>query len=58
MDVHFISDEFNVREQKNSMDSQLAKALLGKRLDDEISVLLREKQKTYFMTAVDYVEYE
>lgn len=51
-------DEFNVREQKISMDSPLAQALLGKRLDDEISVLLGEKQETYFISAVDYVEYE
>lgn len=29
-------DEFNITQQKLSMDSPLAKALLGKRLDDEI----------------------
>jgi transcription elongation factor GreB len=47
-------DEFELKHNKISMDSPLAKACLGKRLDDEISVATPEGQQTYWIAAIDY----
>ena len=33
------SDEFDIKEKKISVDSPVAKALLGKRVDDEVTIL-------------------
>lgn len=47
-------DEFNLRENKLSMDSPLAKQLLGKRLDDEFSFAAPSGEKDYAVVAVEY----
>ena len=47
-------DEFNLRENKLSMDSPLAKALLGKSLDDEISFQSRSGLKVFIVHAISY----
>jgi transcription elongation factor GreB len=47
-------DEFDVSSGKLSMDSPLAKALLGKRVDDEISVTTPTGEKLYYITAIHY----
>ena len=47
-------DEFDVSSGKLSMDSPLAKALLGKRVDDEISVTAPTGEKLYYITAIHY----
>lgn len=48
-------DEFNLREQKISMDSPLAKSLMGKRLDDEVRFNSPNGEKYYCITAIDYL---
>lgn len=47
-------DEFDLAAGKLSMDSPLAKAMLGKGLDDEISVQSPSGKKTYYVIAVSY----
>ena len=47
-------DEFNLRENKLSMDSPLAKALLGKFLDDEISFQSPSGLKVFIVNAITY----
>lgn len=47
-------DEFNVQQNKLSMDSPLAKALLGKSLDDEITIALPDGDKTWWIVKIDY----
>lgn len=47
-------DEFNVKEGKLSMDSPLGKALLGKLLDDEVTIRSQEEEKTYYIAAIRY----
>ena len=47
-------DEFDLSLGKLSMDSPLARALLGKRLDDEIRVESPSGEKLYYVTAVSY----
>ena len=47
-------DEFNLRENKLSMDSPLAKALLGKCLDDEISFQSPSGLKILLVHAIHY----
>ena len=47
-------DEFNLRENKLSMDSPLAKALLGKSLDDEISFQSPSGLKVFIVHAISY----
>lgn len=49
-------DEFNLRENKLSMDSPLAKCILGKRLDDEICFHSPEGDKNYIIACIHYVE--
>lgn len=51
-------DEFNVAEQKLSMDSPLAKAMMGKRLDDEIVLRKPEGEELYYITAIAYKPYD
>lgn len=50
-------DEFDLSQQKLSMDSPLAKALLGKRLDDEIWLRSPEGDKSFFIVDIKYDEY-
>lgn len=47
-------DEFDLDSGKLSMDSPLARALLGKRLDDEISVTTPSGEKLYYIIAIGY----
>jgi transcription elongation factor GreB len=47
-------DEFDVKNGKLSMDSPLAKQLLGKRLDDEIDVKTPEGIRSYYIATVEY----
>ncbi|WP_318245639.1 GreA/GreB family elongation factor [Microbulbifer agarilyticus] len=49
-------DEFNVKEGLISMDSPVARALLGKRLDDEIEIQQHDVWVTYYITEIDYPE--
>lgn len=51
-------DEFNVAERKLSMDSPLAKAMMSKRLDDEIVLRKPEGEELYYITAIAYKPYE
>ena len=51
-------DEFNVAERKLSMDSPLAKAMMGKRLDDEIVLRKPEGEELYYITAIAYKPYD
>lgn len=47
-------DEFNLREHKLSMDSPLARAMLGKQLDDEVQLQSPEGNKHYYITNIRY----
>ncbi len=47
-------DEFDPARGTISMDAPLARALLGKRLDDEITVRTPEGERTLYITAIDY----
>lgn len=47
-------DEFNITQQKLSMDSPLAKALLGKRLDDEIVLRKPDGEEVLYITRIEY----
>jgi transcription elongation factor GreB len=47
-------DEFDLASGKLSMDSPLARALLGKRLDDEIRVDSPSGEKVYYITDIHY----
>jgi len=50
-------DEFDVKNHKLSMDSPLAQKLLGKRLEDEISLQTPEGDREYYISAVEYRAY-
>jgi transcription elongation factor GreB len=47
-------DEFELRLNKLSIDSPLARALLGKSLDDEINVITPAGERWYLITAICY----
>ncbi len=47
-------DEFDLSQQRLSMDSPLARALMGKRLDDEISFDSPSGTQYYVIVAIDY----
>jgi transcription elongation factor GreB len=47
-------DEFDMAEDYISMDSPLGRSLIGKRLDDEVSVALPGGTTTYTVIAVSY----
>jgi transcription elongation factor GreB len=49
-------DEFDVKAGLISMDSPVARSLLGRRLDDEIDIRQGEKWQTYFITEIRYEE--
>lgn len=49
-------DEFNLREGKISMDSPLARSLLGKQVDDEVSVTTTEKTDYYWVASITYTD--
>lgn len=47
-------DEFDLKQNKLSMDSPLARAILGRQLDDEVVIQTPEGRQTYFITAIQY----
>src|SRR5262245_49644494 len=47
-------DEFDMAGGYISMDAPLARALLGKHLDDEIAVSIAGREARYVITAIDY----
>ncbi len=47
-------DEFDVAAKKLSMDSPMARALLGKGLDDEVEVASPGGRQRYYVTAIRY----
>ena len=47
-------DEFDLAGGKLSMDSPMARSLIGKRLDDEILVRSPSGERTYYVTAIEY----
>jgi len=47
-------DEFDLAEDYISMDSPLGRSLLGKRLDDDVSVILPGGATTYTVVAISY----
>ncbi|MCP3921679.1 MAG: transcription elongation factor GreB [Desulfobacterales bacterium] len=49
-------DEFNVVDGKLSMDSPLGKALLGKRVDDEIKISAPKGEKAFYILKIRYLE--
>jgi len=49
-------DEFDLGKGKLSMDSPMARSLLGKAMDDEVVVHSPSGQKTYYITDISYSE--
>lgn len=49
-------DEFNVREGLISMDSPVARSLLGRRLDDEVELRIDEHWVTHYVVEINYQE--
>ena len=47
-------DEFDLRQGKLSVDSPMARALLGKRLEDEVEVSQAERPRSYCITGIEY----
>lgn len=47
-------DEFNLAQGKLSVDSPMARALLGKILDDEVDVASPSGNHSYLITAINY----
>lgn len=47
-------DEFDREPEFISVDSPMARALLGKRLDDEIDVVVGDTQHSYCITGISY----
>ncbi|RYE51984.1 MAG: transcription elongation factor GreB, partial [Sphingobacteriales bacterium] len=51
-------DEFDVSKQKLSMDSPLAKAMMGKRVDDEIILKKPDGEEIYYIVDINYKPYD
>jgi transcription elongation factor GreB len=49
-------DEFDMAADYISMDAPLARALLGRRVDDEVSLVLAAGTQRYTIVAVDYAD--
>ncbi|GAB3379598.1 transcription elongation factor GreB [Spongiibacter taiwanensis] len=47
-------DEFDLSQRKLSVDSPMARAMLGKRLDDEVIVSTPTGERCYYVVAIDY----
>ncbi|QFU76658.1 transcription elongation factor GreB [Halioglobus maricola] len=47
-------DEFDLKANKLSMDSPMARAMLGKGLDDEVIVHSPSGEQLYYVTGIDY----
>lgn len=52
------SDEFDPHKKAISINSPMAKALLGKAVDDEVIVLTPEGRKEWFINAIQYKPFE
>lgn len=48
------ADEFDEHEQYITVDSPLAKLLLGKAVDDEVMMQIEGKEKEYYVTKIEY----
>lgn len=51
-------DEFDVAQKKLSMDAPLARAMMGKRLDDEIVLKKPEGEEFFYITKIEYRAYD
>jgi len=51
-------DEFNVLQQKLSMDSPLARVMMGKRIDDEIVLKKPDGEECFYITNIEYKPYD
>jgi transcription elongation factor GreB len=51
-------DEFDVAQKKLSMDSPLARIMLGKRLEDEIVLKKPEGEEVFYITRIEYKPYD
>ncbi len=51
-------DEYDVGQQKLSMDSPLARAMMGKRLEDEIVLKKPEGEELYYIIRIEYKPYD
>lgn len=49
-------DEFDVKAGLISMDSPVARALLGRRLDDEVDLKMGETWQTYYIVEIRYTD--
>lgn len=47
-------DEFDINQGKISMDSPIAKALLKKQLDDEVTIQTPEGEQVFYIDAISY----
>ncbi|MEE4193313.1 MAG: transcription elongation factor GreB [Halieaceae bacterium] len=47
-------DEFDLKQGKLSMDSPMARSLLGKRLDDEVTVRSPAGEQRFYITEISY----
>ncbi len=47
-------DEFNLRENKLSIDSPMARSMLGKEIDDDFVVRTQEQSVTYYINQITY----
>ncbi|WP_193164488.1 transcription elongation factor GreB [Microbulbifer hainanensis] len=47
-------DEFDVKQGLISMDSPVARALLGRRLDDEVDLKIEERWVTFYIVEIRY----
>lgn len=51
-------DEFDINAGKISMDSPLARAMLKKTVDDEVILVREDKEEVFFISGIEYREYE
>jgi transcription elongation factor GreB len=51
-------DEFNVALQKLSMDAPLARAMMGKRVEDEIVLKKPEGEEFFYIARIEYKPYD
>jgi len=47
-------DEFDLRQNKLSMDSPMARALMGKQVDDEVLVKSPSGEQAWYVVAIEY----
>ena len=50
-------DELDMASDHISMDAPLGRALLGRRLDDEIAITLGEQTRRYTILAIEYTDF-